>query len=56
MPEPKRVELEVSEYSFYCPKCKETKYVSVYEINFEDGVAELKCDECGETFIGKFID
>lgn len=51
-----KVELEASKYSFYCPKCKETQYVSTYEMVFEDGGCDIKCEECGNIYRGKFVD
>ena len=51
-----KVELEASEYSWWCSKCKETQYTSTYDMTFEDGGTDVVCDECKTEYRAKFID
>lgn len=49
-PEKQSVELEVCEYSWYCPHCQEYNFVKA-DYAFEDGETEdVKCEDYKKEF------
>jgi transcription elongation factor Elf1 len=45
--------LEISEWDWNCPKCKETNFTNQSEVDWTDGVPHVKCEYCKKDFSGR---